>query len=68
MGSRVAWIGGLSNARSKWTNIRHVYTLGLLAGILVSIVHTEQADHIRVISMRKATRHEREIYIQNISY
>lgn len=43
-------------------------TLGLLNGILVSIVHTEQSDHIRVISMRKATKHEREIYIQNISY
>ena len=43
-------------------------TLGLLNGTLVSIVHTEQADHIRVISMRKATKHEREIYFQNISY
>lgn len=43
-------------------------TLGLLNGILVSIVHTEQADHIRVISMRKATKHEREIYIQNVSH
>ena len=43
-------------------------TLGLLNGTLVSIVHTEQANHIRVISMRKATKHEREIYIQNISY
>ncbi len=43
-------------------------TLGLLNGILVSIVHTEQSDHIRVISMRKATKHEREIYIQNISH
>lgn len=43
-------------------------TLGLLGGTLVSIVHTEQAHHIRVFSMRKATKHEREIYIQNISY
>jgi hypothetical protein len=43
-------------------------TLGSLDGTLVSIVHTEQADHIRVISMRKATKHEREIYFQNVSY
>ena len=43
-------------------------TLGSLNGTLVSILHTEQADHIRVISMRKATKHEREIYFQNISY
>jgi uncharacterized DUF497 family protein len=43
-------------------------TLGSLSGTLVSIVHTEQSDHIHVISMRKATKHEREIYFQNISY
>jgi hypothetical protein len=43
-------------------------TLGSLDGTLVSIVHTEQADHIHVISMRKATKHEREIYFQNVSY
>jgi uncharacterized DUF497 family protein len=42
-------------------------TLGLLRGIIVSIVHTEQDDHIRVISMPKATKYEREIYFQNIS-
>ncbi|MDP1535891.1 MAG: BrnT family toxin [Burkholderiales bacterium] len=47
---------------------QRVVTLGLLNGILVSIVHTEQSGHIRVISMRKATKHEREIYTQNISY
>jgi uncharacterized protein len=43
-------------------------TLGSLDGTLVSIVHEEQADHIHVISMRKATKHEREIYFQNVSY
>ena len=43
-------------------------TLGSLDGTLVSIVHTEQAGHIHVISMRKATKHEREIYFQNVSY
>ena len=42
-------------------------TLGLLRGIIVSIVHTGHDDHIRVISMRKATKYEREIYFQNIS-
>ena len=42
-------------------------TLGSLRGIVVSIVHTEQDDHIRVISMRKATKREREIYFQTIS-
>ena len=42
-------------------------TLGSLQGTVVSIVHTEHDDHIRVISMRKATKREREIYFQNIS-
>ena len=42
-------------------------TLGSLRGTVVSIVHTEQDDHIGVISMRKATKREREIYFQSIS-
>ena len=40
-------------------------TLGLLR--VVSIVHTEEADDIHVISMRKATRRERETYFQSIA-
>ena len=42
-------------------------TLGLLRAIVVSIVHTEERDHIHVISMGKATRREREIYFQSIA-
>ena len=41
-------------------------TLGLLAGVPVSIVHTETADEIRIISFRKATRREITIYFQAI--
>lgn len=41
-------------------------TLGFLRGIVVSLVHTEEGDHIHVISMRKATRREQEIYFQSI--
>jgi len=41
---------------------RRFVTLGLLKGIAVSIVHTETLDNIRVISFRKATRHE-EAYL-----
>lgn len=33
-------------------------TLGLLAGVPVSIAHTESADEIRIISFRKATGRE----------
>ncbi len=42
-------------------------TLGLLRGVAVSIVHTEEADHLHIISMRKATRREREIYFASIA-
>ena len=41
-------------------------TLGLLAGITVSVVHTENEHEIRVISFRKATKRESQIYIDEI--
>ena len=37
-------------------------TLGLLAGVPVSLVHTETDHEIRVISFRKATNREAQIY------
>ena len=42
-------------------------TLGALRELVVSIVHTEEGDHVRVISMRKATKREREIYLESIT-
>ena len=42
-------------------------TLGLLREVLVSIVHTEEGNHIPIISMRKATKREREIYFESIA-
>jgi len=41
-------------------------TLGLLAGIPVSLVHTESEHEIHVISFRKATRREAQIYFSKI--
>lgn len=41
-------------------------TYGLLRGEIVTIVHTETDDIIRVISFRKATRYEREQYFKAI--
>ena len=46
--------------------VRYLF-LGLLRGNVVSIVHTEEGDHIHVISMRKATTRERDIYFQSIA-
>jgi uncharacterized DUF497 family protein len=43
-------------------------TLGLLAGVPVSIVHTESEHEIRIISFRKATRREAEIFFGEIGH
>ena len=39
-------------------------TMGLLGDTVVVIAHTESDDNIRIISMRKAVRHEREKYFE----
>ena len=41
-------------------------TLGLLAGVPVSIAHTETDDEIRVISFRKATSREARLYFNEV--
>lgn len=41
-------------------------TLGLLAGIPVSVVHTESESEIRIVSFRKATRREAQIYSSEV--
>ena len=42
-------------------------TLGLLAGIPVSVVHTESENEIRIISFRRqATKREAQIYFDEI--
>ena len=41
-------------------------TLGLLAGVAVSVVHTENEYEIRVISFRKASKRESQIYYDEI--
>ena len=41
-------------------------TLGFLRDTVVVIAHTEVSANIRVISMRKATRNEQNLFFQNI--
>ena len=43
----------------------HLQTLGLLAGIVVFVVHTARGDADHVISIRKAEKHEERIYWKN---
>jgi uncharacterized DUF497 family protein len=42
-------------------------TLGLLWGRAVAIVHTETDGVIRIISIRKASKNEENIYFEEIS-
>jgi hypothetical protein len=43
-------------------------TLGLLEDQVVSVAHTEQDEEIRIISIRKATKHEARFYFSQITY
>lgn len=64
-----AVFGGLiftfEDDRFSYSEQRFV-TLGLLAGVPVSIVHTETANEIRIISFRKATRREAKIFFNAV--
>ena len=51
--------------RFSYDEQRYV-TLGLLAGIPVSVVHTESDHEIRIISFRKASSREAQIYFDEI--
>lgn len=41
-------------------------SLGLLFGEVVAVTHTETDEVIRIISARKAEKHEQEIYFKSI--
>ena len=42
-------------------------TLGLLRGTVVVVAHTEKGNEIRLISLRKATKHEQKNYFEGLS-
>ncbi|HEY6321870.1 MAG TPA: BrnT family toxin [Thermoanaerobaculia bacterium] len=42
-------------------------TFGTMDGRVVAVVHTEQSDSIRIISIRKATKREEQSYFSTIS-
>ena len=53
------------DSRFAYTEERFV-SLGVLRGVVVSIVHTETPHIIRVISFRKATKNEQTIFFKQI--
>jgi len=58
--------GDLRDRRFDYGEERFV-TLGPLGDKLVVIVTAETEDHIRIISMRKADRHEQSLYRENLA-
>jgi uncharacterized DUF497 family protein len=46
---------------------RRFMTLGLLDDQVVSVTHTERDEDIRIISIRKATRHEARFYFTQVT-
>lgn len=55
----------IEDARYDYGEQRFI-TFGLLQGRIIAIVHTETDDLIRLISARKATSYERQIYFEQI--
>ena len=46
---------------------RRFVSLGLLQGRVIVVVHVEQGGMTRIISARKATKHEQTIYFRGIA-
>ena len=46
---------------------RRFLTLGLLEDQVVSVANTERGEDIRIISIRKATKHEARFYLSQIT-
>jgi uncharacterized DUF497 family protein len=53
-------------SESRGINCTRPLFFGLLAGGPVSIVHTETENEIRIISFRKATRREAQLFFDAI--
>jgi uncharacterized DUF497 family protein len=58
----------LDENRLEWTDTRRPYgeprwiTIGLIEGFEITVAFALRGDAVRLISARKATRHEREDY------
>jgi uncharacterized DUF497 family protein len=54
----------------KWIDERedygeeHSVLLGMTGGQMLYVAYTERGDNIRIISARRATRHEQDIYVR----
>ncbi|HXX83361.1 MAG TPA: BrnT family toxin [Casimicrobiaceae bacterium] len=55
----------IEDTRVRYGEARYV-ALGLLGEIVVSLVYTERLDRVRIISIRKALRHEARFFFSQI--
>ena len=55
----------VEDTREDYGEARYV-ALGLLEGIVVSMVYTERGSSIRLISIRKALKHETRFFLSQI--
>ena len=55
----------VEDTREDYGEPRYV-ALGLLADVVVSLTYTERGDRIRIISIRKALKHETRFYFSQI--
>lgn len=55
----------IADERKNYGEERFV-TLGMLNTIVIYIAHTERANRIRIISMRKATKNETSYYFDQV--
>jgi uncharacterized DUF497 family protein len=53
------------DSREDYGETRYV-ALGLLEGIVVSIAYTERGESVRIISIRKALKHEARFFLSQI--
>jgi uncharacterized DUF497 family protein len=56
----------IEDDRYDYGEVRFV-TFGVLYGGVVSVIHTETEDTIRIISIRKATKNEEKEYFSQVS-
>jgi len=56
----------IEDTRYNYGETRFI-TLGLLKSHVIVVVHTERGERIRIISARKATRYESELYFKQIA-
>jgi uncharacterized DUF497 family protein len=55
----------VDDTRENYGEPRYV-ALGVLAGVVVSLTYTERDDQIRIISIRKALKHETRFFFSQI--